>query len=214
MKRRLLIIALLLACAIAAAQESTTNELRRRALLGDVQAETGLGLLYKAGGGGVQQNDVTAVYWFRQAAEQGYAPGQYNLGVMYRNGQGGLPKDESSAVHWYRLAADQEFAPAQNNLAWILTTSANPQLRNPGTALEFALKAVAAARNWKNPGQLCMYQDTLAEIYYELGRYESAVRTEEEALTLLSSDDKNRTEYEGHLTKYRRALAAVGKPGK
>jgi len=41
-----------------------------------------------ANGQGVPQDDVEAVAWYRQAAEQGYADAQFNLGVMYADGEG------------------------------------------------------------------------------------------------------------------------------
>jgi TPR repeat protein len=39
-----------------------------------------------------------AVYWYKKAAEQGYAGAQYNLGFMYVNGKGVL-KDDKQAVY-------------------------------------------------------------------------------------------------------------------
>jgi len=214
MRRSLPFVMLLLACVIAVGQDPTTDDLRRRALLGDGEAETGLGFLYQTGSGGVQKDETNALYWYRKAADQGYAPGQYNLGVMYRMGQGGVAKDEGTAVHWYRLAAEQGFAPAQNDLAWILSVSTTSQLRNPDMALQYALKAVSSAKRSNKPDWVCMYQDTLAEVYYVLGQYEKAVRTEEETITLLSSNNKNRSEYENHLSKYRRALKTDAKSAK
>ena len=37
-------------------------------------------------GKGVTQNKAEAVQWYRKAADQGHAKGQYNLGVMYKQG--------------------------------------------------------------------------------------------------------------------------------
>ncbi len=34
-------------------------------------------------GEGVAKDDKQAVYWYRKAADQGYASAQYNLGLMY-----------------------------------------------------------------------------------------------------------------------------------
>ena len=56
-----------------------------------------------------------AVKWYREAAEQGNAKGQFNLGMMYNKGQG-VPQDYAEAAKWYRKAAEQGFAEAQNNL--------------------------------------------------------------------------------------------------
>jgi len=67
-------------------------------------------------GDGVEQSDELAVYWYRQAAEQGYALAQDNLGWMYGTGTG-VPRDDTQAVYWFRQAAEQGFANAQNNLA-------------------------------------------------------------------------------------------------
>ena len=53
-----------------------------------------------------------AVQWFRKAADQGNAGGQFMLGNMYDNGQG-VPKDYALAVQWYRKAADQGNAGGQ-----------------------------------------------------------------------------------------------------
>ena len=45
------------------------------------------GVMY-ALGEGVPQDDAEAVAWYREAAEQGYAPAQSNLGFMYDEGKG------------------------------------------------------------------------------------------------------------------------------
>jgi len=66
-------------------------------------------------GQGVTQDYTQAVYWYRKAAEQGYASGQNNLGYMYRNGLG-VTQDYTQAVYWFRKAAEQGDADAQSNL--------------------------------------------------------------------------------------------------
>ena len=53
--------------------------------------------------------------WYRKAAEQGNAEGQYNLGVCYYNGKG-VTKDYAKAVEWYTKAAEQGHAWGQYNL--------------------------------------------------------------------------------------------------
>jgi TPR repeat protein len=58
-------------------------------------------------GFGVQQNYKQAVEWYRKAADQGDASGQYNLGGIYNNGLG-VPQDYTAAARWLRKAADQE----------------------------------------------------------------------------------------------------------
>jgi len=66
-------------------------------------------------GRGVHKNDVEAVRWYREAAEQGDATAQFNLGGMYRKGAG-IPKDDAKAAYWYHKAAEQGLAEAQGNL--------------------------------------------------------------------------------------------------
>jgi len=56
-----------------------------------------------------------AVYWYRKAAEQGYAIGQNNLGYMYSQGYGFQQNDKLAGV-WFRKAAEQGLAKAQFNL--------------------------------------------------------------------------------------------------
>ena len=66
-------------------------------------------------GDGVPEDKSEAVFWYRKAAEQGFAKAQYNLGCCYYNGDG-VPVNKSEAVNWYRKAAEQGLAEAQNML--------------------------------------------------------------------------------------------------
>ena len=60
--------------------------------------------------------DLTeAVKWFRKAADQGNAEGQYNLGVRYLQGEG-VAKDATEGVKWFRMAAEQGNSEGQYNL--------------------------------------------------------------------------------------------------
>ncbi len=102
---------------------------------GYANAQNNLGLMYFAGyedwvktGSGVRwcvspfcpkrKPVETAVRWYRRAAEQGHAGGQYNLGYMYQNGYG-VPQDYAEAVKWYHKAAAQGDALGQSNLGWM-----------------------------------------------------------------------------------------------
>jgi hypothetical protein len=58
---------------------------------------------------------VTAVDWFKRAAEKGYSAAQTNLGAMYSRGLG-VSRNHASAVKWYRLAAAKGNLSAQFNL--------------------------------------------------------------------------------------------------
>ncbi|MBR0168943.1 MAG: sel1 repeat family protein, partial [Synergistaceae bacterium] len=66
-------------------------------------------------GEGVRQEKAEAAYWYRKAADQGYASAQYNLGAMYYNGEG-VRQDKSEGISWIRKAARQGFELAQSAL--------------------------------------------------------------------------------------------------
>lgn len=56
------------------------------------------------------------MYWYRRAADQGYADAQNLLGVCYYKGHG-VRKNYEEAVKWYRKAADLGNLSAKYNLA-------------------------------------------------------------------------------------------------
>lgn len=53
-----------------------------------------------------------AMRWYRQAADQGLAVGQFDVGRLYSEGLG-APQDYAEAMKWFRLAALQGSAAAQ-----------------------------------------------------------------------------------------------------
>ncbi len=57
-----------------------------------------------------------AATYYRKAAEQGNAEGQYGLAVAYREGRG-IAKDSKQALEWFVKAAEQKHAEAINALA-------------------------------------------------------------------------------------------------
>lgn len=91
------------------------REIERDALNGVPEAQHDLAAVYTAGHGGVKQSYDRALYWFRQAADQGVANAQYNLGVLYHQGLG-TEADVQEAVYWYSRAADGGHPEAQYNL--------------------------------------------------------------------------------------------------
>ena len=58
----------------------------------------------------------SAAFWYRKAAEQGYAPAQTNLGWLYFNGYEGVAPNRAVAVHWFSEAAAQGNRTAVRNL--------------------------------------------------------------------------------------------------
>jgi len=78
---------------------------------GNPDAQAGLGSLY-LGGYGVAHDEAAAMVWFRKAAEQGHAGGQFSLASLYY-----ARKEYGLAASWYRRAAEQGNALAQIRLA-------------------------------------------------------------------------------------------------
>jgi FOG: TPR repeat, SEL1 subfamily len=75
------------------------DEIRAKAEVGDAAAQVQLGDAYDIGAG-VKRDVAEAVKWYRKAAEQGDAEGEYSLGGKYivantlnsfRNGAVGFP---------------------------------------------------------------------------------------------------------------------------
>jgi TPR repeat protein len=82
-----------------------------------------------------------AVSWYRKAAEQGEASGQYNLGIMYRTGRG-VPQDYVQAHMWFNLAASHTY-PVDDAVADRDLVAARM------TPLQIA-EAQRLAREWKS----------------------------------------------------------------
>ena len=85
------------------AQDNSIEAIRTRAIAGDADAQAVIGFMYYDGEG-VPQDDVEAVAWWRQGAEQGHADAQYDLGMTYYNGEG-VPQDDGEAYLWANLSA-------------------------------------------------------------------------------------------------------------
>lgn len=57
-----------------------------------------------------------AAFWYRKAAERGYADAESSLGSFYAEGKG-VPQDDMQAAGWFRKAAEQGQTDAEVNLA-------------------------------------------------------------------------------------------------
>lgn len=64
----------------------------------------------------VAEQNEEAVRWFRKAAGQGHAGGEFGLGRMYATGEG-VEKDNEKAVYWIRRAAEKDYLLAVEMLA-------------------------------------------------------------------------------------------------
>ena len=107
---------MVLASAVLGAKQSDegVEDLRRRALKGEAEAQFLLGAMY-ASARGVKQDFAEAVRLLRLAADQGHADAQASLGWMHAQGLG-LDRNDKEAVKWYRAAANQGHADARFKL--------------------------------------------------------------------------------------------------
>ncbi len=87
MKRLLPFLFLLVTAAPAFSQSASFLDLLEKAKRGSADAQNEVGIAYSEGLG-VKPDQSSAVYWFRQSAEQGYAIGTCNLALHYRMGWG------------------------------------------------------------------------------------------------------------------------------
>ncbi len=88
---------------------------RQAAAQGYAPAQTGLGLMYASGLGGLVRDDIEAVRLYRLAADQGYSRALTALGHMLADAHG-VPRDQAEAVRLFLLAAAHGYADAQSNL--------------------------------------------------------------------------------------------------
>ncbi len=81
-------------------------------------AQIFLGAMYEFENAAVSKSDTKAANWYRKAAQQGNALGQYNLGVMHANGKG-VPQSYSEAMKWYKKSAAQGSGNAANSIGFL-----------------------------------------------------------------------------------------------
>lgn len=80
---------------------------------GHVDAQRSLIIVYS-----FVEQDTNALYWVKQAAEQGDDLSQILLGNIHANGEAGVSKDDVEATRWYKLSAMQGNSIAQRDLAY------------------------------------------------------------------------------------------------
>lgn len=67
---------------------------------------------------GTKNDHKEAIYWYRQAANQGFASAQFSLGNCFLFGLG-TEKEPKASIHWYSLAASQGDSSAQFELGYL-----------------------------------------------------------------------------------------------
>ena len=139
------IIALLIGVSFAsvAVAKEDIAELKKKAEMGDADAQERLGTWYASDGDedvlSAPPNIQEAVKWWFKAANQGHVKAQHRLGFIYATGLG-VKKDPLEAAIWYRKAAEQGFAPSQSALGSMYSTGEGVPLDKP-EAVKWWLKA-------------------------------------------------------------------------
>ena len=110
-------------------------------------------------------------------------------------------RDFTAAERYLREGLKQapDFAGLANGLAWILATSPTDSQRNGEEALRLAEKACRLTQNQQHG---CV--DTLAAAYAELGRFDEAIKTQQDAIKLAqqAEQQENLAAYEERLKLY------------
>ena len=109
---------------MSSSKSNVARQAENRARNGDAAAQAYLGSLYERGEEGYRQDYRQAVYWYRQAANQGHIEAQHNLGVLYEYGRG-VDKSYDMAAYWLAISAAQGYSRALTNLEWLANSIDN-----------------------------------------------------------------------------------------
>jgi len=129
----------------------------------DPLAQVSLGNKYTRGTWTITKNDETAAVWYRKAALQGDAEGQYHLALCYDRGMG-VPKNSALALEWYLKSAHQGNAAAQYELGtcYRLAKGVPPDLCK--AYMWFNLAAASGSENAREAREAVAHRLTVEQI--------------------------------------------------
>ena len=129
----------------------------------DPLAQVSLGNKYTRGTWTITKNDETAAVWYRKAALQGDAEGQYHLALCYDRGMG-VPKNSALALEWYLESAHQGNAAAQYELGtcYRLAKGVPPDLCK--AYMWFNLSAASGSENAREAREAVAHRLTVEQI--------------------------------------------------
>ena len=84
------------------------KQIMEKAKQGDAGSQQLLGDCYHYGTRGLPHDDEQALYWYRKAADQGFAEGQVSVGLCYKDGNA-VSQNYGEAMKWFRKAAGQSY---------------------------------------------------------------------------------------------------------
>ena len=127
----------------------------RLAEKGNAAAEFSIGQMHESGHG-VQQDDTTAAFWYRKAADQGLPIAQSSLGRLFYKGI--AAPDFVTAAKWFRKAADQGDVDGQTYLGTMYA-------RGQGLPIDYVQAYIwyTLAIKWGNSGA-SRSRDLLAQV--------------------------------------------------
>ena len=132
-----------------------------------------------------EKNFADAIRELREAISRSpeSAPAHFWLAVaLEQNGNAAEARDAYEKT----IALDPNHAEALNNLAWLLTSSAEPAVRDGQRAVTLAQRACELTKN-----ESALFLGTLAAAYAEAGDFASASRTAESARDLAQKNSQS-----------------------
>lgn len=129
---------------------------QQQAVIGNIEAMNGLGLLY-CKGLGVVMNEQEGIIWLEKAATNGYAKAWYNLGLLYKEGVGVI-NDQTKAIVCFEKAAKGGY-----DLAW--QKWGGMVMKGNGVSQDYTL-AIAIFKQGADKGNAgCLY--SLGYLHYK-----------------------------------------------
>ena len=114
---------------------------------GDPDSQLTMGIVYRDGSDGLPQNYLSAMEWFKKAAEQGDAMAQLNLGKLYKNGHC-PPIDYVQAHMWFNIAVSTFASQGRNSQSLKYTFNLRDELASKMSSQQINAAQQLAKKWW------------------------------------------------------------------